>query len=125
MTLGLVCDACDALSPINATVCQLCGASLGVGKSKQSSGPKAAVAEPFGRGSAGGDAAKVCAYCGEDIAPGHRFCGNCGKPMLGAGAPAPAPAPVAQPQPARPGNKPAAKTMFFGAMQAPAPKLIL
>src|SRR4051794_72959 len=104
MTLGLVCDACDALSPINATVCQLCGASLGVAKSKQAAGtgPKAAAAEPFGRAPATGEAAKVCAYCGEEIAPGHRFCGNCGKPMLGAGA-APAPAPAAPaPTPARP-----------------------
>ncbi|MDB4968725.1 MAG: domain containing protein [Myxococcales bacterium] len=126
MTLGLVCDACDALSPINATVCQLCGASLGVAKSKAAAGtgPKAAIPEPFGRGAAPPEAPKVCAYCGDDIAPGHRFCGNCGKPMVTSGAAA-APAPVAAPTLARPGNKPAAKTMFFGAMQAPSPKLIL
>src|SRR5919198_111495 len=61
MTLGLVCDACDALSPLNATVCQVCGASLGVNRAP--------------------------------TAPGSHL---------------------------RPG-----KTMFFGAMQAPSPKLIL
>jgi pSer/pThr/pTyr-binding forkhead associated (FHA) protein len=120
MTMGLVCDACDALSPINATVCQLCGASLGVAK-RPAADHKAGAAEPFGAA----QAPKVCAFCGDQIAPGHRFCGNCGKP-ISSGSPQPTtqPAPVA----ARPGGgspKPAAKTMFFGAMQAPSPKLIL
>src|SRR5262245_45141953 len=124
MMLGLVCDSCDALSPINATVCQLCGASLGVAKKPHAEGGgKSASAEPFGK-SGSPSAAKVCAYCGDEIAPGHRFCGNCGKPALAPGAPAPG-APVSSapaPAPARPGAKAPAKTMFFGAMQAPAPK---
>src|SRR5262245_47530754 len=123
MTMGLVCDACDALSPINATVCQMCGASLGVAK-KAGDAPKGA-AEPFAAASA--PAPKVCAFCGDSIAPGHRFCGNCGKPV-GSGAPAPGPAPSTTPgRPGGPGGgpKPGAKTMFFGAMQAPSPKLIL
>lgn len=121
MTLGLVCDACDALSPINATVCQLCGASLGVGKKPApDTAPRAGAAEPFGNIAA----PKACAFCGEAIAPGHRFCGNCGKPVAAAAAP-PAPA-VPSTTPGRAGGgKPAAKTMFFGAMQAPSPKLIL
>ena len=118
MTLGLVCDACDALSPINATVCQLCGASLGVAKaSRAADGAPKPAAEPFG--SAAAPAARVCAFCGAEIAPNHRFCGNCGKPVV-SGAPAAAPSP-GKPAAARPG----AKTMFFGAMQAPSPKLIL
>ena len=116
MTMGLVCDACDALSPINATVCQLCGASLGVAKKSADTAPKG-PAEPFG--AAAGP--KVCAFCGDAIAPGHRFCGNCGKPVS-SGAPAPAPATSTAP---KGGPKPGAKTMFFGAMQAPSPKLIL
>jgi pSer/pThr/pTyr-binding forkhead associated (FHA) protein len=121
MTLGLVCDACDALSPINATVCQLCGASLGVAK-KSADGAPRATAEPFGAG----QAPKVCAYCGDQIAPGHRFCGNCGKPLASGSPAAPAPAPAPAATPGRPGaTKPGAKTMFFGAMQAPSPKLIL
>jgi pSer/pThr/pTyr-binding forkhead associated (FHA) protein len=116
MTLGLVCDACDALSPINATVCQLCGASLGVAKAPAKNAP----AEPFGAAPAA-TAAKVCPYCAAPIAPGHRFCGSCGKPV-----PTNLP-PTAQPPPTGTPVKPAkaGKTMFFGAMQAPAPKLIL
>ncbi len=121
MTMGLVCDACDALSPINATVCQLCGASLGVAKKASESAPKG-TAEPFGATSA----PKVCAFCGDAIAPGHRFCGNCGKPV-GAGGPGPAAPSPPRGRPGGPagGPKPGAKTMFFGAMQAPSPKLIL
>src|SRR6185312_4722400 len=45
----------------------------------------------------------------------------CGKPVS-SGAPAPAPATSTAP---KGGPKPGAKTMFFGAMQAPSPKLIL
>ena len=107
-------------------VCQLCGASLGVAKAKPAEA-KSGTAEPFGLSGAPAAAApaKPCAFCGEEIAPGHRFCGNCGKPIA-AGAPAAASAPAPAPaQQAKPGIKPAAKTMFFGAMQAPSPKLIL
>ena len=123
MTLGLVCDACDALSPINATVCQLCGASLGVAK-KPTDGPaKAGSTEPFGAPSAA-SSPRVCAFCGDALAPGRRFCGNCGKPVVSGG---PLPASSAAPLTARPGAAPKpAKTMFFGAMQAPGrAKLIL
>ena len=111
MTLGLVCDACDALSPINATVCQLCGASLGVGKKATAdTAPRGGAAEPFGAAAA---APKVCAFCGDAIAPGHRFCGNCGKPM-------------AEPASDKPQQRAAPKTMFFSVMQAPGrAKLIL
>jgi pSer/pThr/pTyr-binding forkhead associated (FHA) protein/ribosomal protein L40E len=116
MTLGLVCDACDALSPINATVCQLCGASLGVAKAPRPADAHP-PAEPFGSAVQ----PKVCAYCGSELTPGHRFCGNCGKPMMGAGAPGAQATTQPKPGAARPG----AKTMFFGAMQAPSPKLIL
>jgi pSer/pThr/pTyr-binding forkhead associated (FHA) protein len=112
MTLGLVCDACDALSPINATVCQLCGASLGVTRTARASDT---AHPPVASGQA---QSRACPFCGADVAPGHRFCGNCGKPVGAGGAPAPA---AAKPGPPRP----AGKTMFFGAMQQPSPKLIL
>jgi pSer/pThr/pTyr-binding forkhead associated (FHA) protein len=105
MTLGLVCDACDALCALNATTCQVCGASLGI-----LPGRTAAVAEPAPAPAA---AAKRCPSCGAEVAPQHRFCGACGKPM---------PAEV----PAAAGKRPGPKTMFFGAMQAPGrAKLIL
>ncbi|HZS38070.1 MAG TPA: FHA domain-containing protein [Polyangia bacterium] len=107
MTLGLVCDSCDALSPLSATTCQVCGASLGIVPARGSQSTPSA-------------GAKRCPYCNADVAPQHRFCGSCGRPVS-SGAPAPAPAPA--PEVRKPGG--AAKTMFFGAMQASRAKLIL
>jgi pSer/pThr/pTyr-binding forkhead associated (FHA) protein len=113
MTLGLVCDACDSLCALNATVCQVCGSSLGIVTTR---GAQPAAAE-----SASG---RRCPQCGAEVAPHHRFCGSCGRPY---NEPAPAPAPAAPasgPSLRRQGG--AAKTMFFGAMQAPGrAKLIL
>ena len=124
MTMGLVCDACDALSPINATVCQLCGASLGV---RQEGCRHGAQSRSRRSRSAPRPRRKVCAFCGDDIAPGHRFCGNCGKPVSAGSAGRLAGAVATPGRPGGPagGPKPGAKTMFFGAMQAPSPKLIL
>jgi pSer/pThr/pTyr-binding forkhead associated (FHA) protein len=107
MTLGLVCDACDALCALNATTCQVCGASLGILPGRTPAAMEAAPAPAA--------AARKCPSCGADVAPNHRFCGACGKPM-------PAEAAAASPG----GKRPGPKTMFFGAMQAPGrAKLIL
>ncbi len=107
MTLGLVCDACDALSALNATTCQGCGASLGI-VARSPSGAAPIVAQPATA------SARICASCGSEVAGSMRFCGNCGTPM--------AAAEVAPTAPKRQGPK----TMFFGAMQAPGrAKLIL
>jgi pSer/pThr/pTyr-binding forkhead associated (FHA) protein len=108
MTLGLVCDACDALCALNATVCQVCGTSLGIVAAAHA--PAAAASTPA---AAPGTGTRRCPSCGADVAANHRFCGACGKPM---------PAP----EPAVAGKRPGPKTMFFGAMQAPGrAKLIL
>jgi pSer/pThr/pTyr-binding forkhead associated (FHA) protein len=128
MTLGLVCDACDALSPINATVCQLCGHSLGVARASSARPAildQSAPRPPEPQGVAGAAAtARNCPSCGAEVAPNHRFCGSCGKPVAAASAAPPPlaarPQAIAAPAALRPG-----KTMFFGAMQAPSPKLIL
>jgi predicted amidophosphoribosyltransferase len=125
MTLGLVCDACDALSPINATVCQLCGHSLGVARASSArpvlenqGTPRASEPLPAAGAAQSAAGARNCPFCGAEVAPNHRFCGSCGKPVGPASAPAP------QPMPSPAGLRPG-KTMFFGAMQAPSPKLIL
>lgn len=67
MTLGLVCDACDTLSPLTATVCPVCSAPLGVHApgSGRSSAPSAAMA-------------RSCPNCNNDVPREHRFCGFCG-----------------------------------------------
>jgi pSer/pThr/pTyr-binding forkhead associated (FHA) protein len=130
MTLGLVCDACDALSPLSATVCSGCGEPLGV--PQRASSQKNPIINPNGPGKeatttpvaatrvaqgaapvastpAPAGAVPKCTSCGADLIPGHRFCGSCGTPV-----------PSSQVQAG------ASKTMFFGAMQAPGrAKLIL
>ncbi|HMU37710.1 MAG TPA: FHA domain-containing protein [Pseudomonadota bacterium] len=67
MTLGLVCDACDTLSPLSATLCSTCGAALG---SKTVPGPSPAP--------------RSCPNCGSEIPGQHRFCGFCGARSDGA-----------------------------------------
>src|SRR5260370_41406744 len=96
MPLGLVCAACDALSPINATVCQMCGSSLGVARTQPinpiGTAQRPAVTPPAAVPASA--TARNCEFCGAEMIPGHRFCGNCGKPAAtaaAAGAPAPAP----------------------------------
>ena len=61
MTLGLVCDACDTLSPLSATLCSVCGAALG---SKSVPGPTSSP--------------RSCPNCASEIPGQHRFCGFCG-----------------------------------------------
>ncbi|HPH26663.1 MAG TPA: FHA domain-containing protein [Pseudomonadota bacterium] len=69
MTLGLVCDACDTLSPLSATVCPVCSAPLGV---------KAAVAVAAVAGP------RTCPSCSNEVPAQHRFCGFCGTRVEGA-----------------------------------------
>ena len=67
MTLGLVCDACDTLSPLSATLCSVCGAALG---SKSIPGPQ--------------NSPRSCPNCASEIPGQHRFCGFCGTRADGA-----------------------------------------
>lgn len=129
MTLGLVCDACDALSPLTARVCAGCGEPLGVPAPRTTTGggrPPAA-SPPQLRTSSWPDipnpmalpatapiavapvaGPRKCTRCGGELVPAHRFCGVCGAQVE---LPPPGPTP---------------KTMFFGRMQAPGrAKLIL
>lgn len=98
MTLGLVCDACDTLSPLSATVCPVCTTPLGVA-GRSSTGNQKVVT---------GESPRLCGSCGAEVVPNHRFCGNCGARVQ-------APGPGAQ-----------VRTMYFGTMQQPGrAKLIL
>src|SRR4051812_32593723 len=100
MTLGLVCDYCDAMNPLNATNCVRCGQSLGIVPARATKSPATLPGST------------ACSNCGTSVAPHFRFCPSCGKAM--------------QPQPtAESGDRRPGKTMFFSAMQSPRPKLIL
>ena len=102
MTLGLVCDACDTLSPLNASICSVCNTPLGI-INRSPSGVQRQVTPAAGQGTVAASAGepRLCTTCNSPITPGHRFCGNCGARVIGVG-------PGAQ-----------VKTMYFNALQQP------
>ncbi len=102
MDVGLVCDHCDALNTLEARECASCGRPFEAAKPSTRVKAPAANERP---------AMIICPQCKSEVPEGFRFCGNCGS-KVGA-----APAAAAE------GG---ARTLFFGAMQAPnRAKLIL
>jgi pSer/pThr/pTyr-binding forkhead associated (FHA) protein len=99
MTLGLVCDACDALSPVSAGTCQLCGEPLGILGARASGhhrpidpavpppgapatvSPLVPAAAPRAVASPSGGAAAAAAAHAPATAPTIVQCSNCGTPM--------------------------------------------
>jgi pSer/pThr/pTyr-binding forkhead associated (FHA) protein len=69
MDVGLVCDACSALTPIGVPQCTRCGAAVALDPrpKKQSSPPPLENAQP-----------SSCSKCGQAVKPGQRFCASCG-----------------------------------------------
>jgi pSer/pThr/pTyr-binding forkhead associated (FHA) protein len=119
MDVGLVCDACSALTPIGVPQCKRCGAAVALDPRPRPSKPPP-----------GEDSGANCSKCGTEIAPGNRFCPSCGTRV-----PAPpsfdvqtrvGPRPGGGPSPGRPPPKSGRSTLFFGgAMQAARAKLTL
>jgi pSer/pThr/pTyr-binding forkhead associated (FHA) protein len=68
MDVGLVCDACSALTPIGVPQCARCGepVALDPRPKRQSAAPK-----PNGAGT-------PCSKCGTDVPPNFKFCPSCG-----------------------------------------------
>jgi len=73
MDVGLVCDACSALTPIGVPLCTRCGAAVALDPRprKQSNPPPVAEAEP-----------NPCGKCGTLVMAGQRFCPNCGSRIV-------------------------------------------
>jgi pSer/pThr/pTyr-binding forkhead associated (FHA) protein/DNA-directed RNA polymerase subunit RPC12/RpoP len=115
MDVGLVCDACSALTPIGVPLCKRCGAEVALD-------PRPRL-KSIGLSAPISDVGTTCTKCGSDIAPNNRFCPNCGSrvvappsfegvqtrvgPRPSAGEPAPSDA-------AEPKQKPGRSTLFFG-----------
>jgi pSer/pThr/pTyr-binding forkhead associated (FHA) protein/RNA polymerase subunit RPABC4/transcription elongation factor Spt4 len=133
MDVGLVCDACSALTPIGVPQCTRCGAAVALDPrpKKQSKPPPTDGAEPT-----------ECTKCGTMVVAGQRFCPNCGNRMTTAVSfdvetrvgprPSAIHAAVVVPKepreikPATRDSKPGRSTLFFGgAMQAARAKLTL
>ncbi|MGN6109809.1 MAG: double zinc ribbon domain-containing protein, partial [Kofleriaceae bacterium] len=129
MDVGLVCDACSALTPIGVPQCKRCGASVALDprpRGKVSSPPMVV------------DGGQLdCSKCGLQVAPSTRFCPNCGARIVAPSfegietrvGPRPSgvqPVPPTQPTGSKHSNKPGRSTLFFGgAMQAARAKLTL
>jgi pSer/pThr/pTyr-binding forkhead associated (FHA) protein len=78
MDVGLVCDACSALTPIGVPQCARCGepVALDPRNKRPSAQPKNAKgAQPAAVGS-------KCGKCGSNIPPNFRFCPSCGNRVI-------------------------------------------
>ncbi|MBA2541643.1 MAG: FHA domain-containing protein, partial [Deltaproteobacteria bacterium] len=126
MDVGLVCDACSALTPIGVPQCKRCGAAVALDpRSKQASRPPAQAATAVA-----GPATSPCAKCNTLVADGTKFCPNCGARIV-IKAPFDVETRVGpraggtSPQPSG-GAKPGRSTLFMGgAMQSARAKLTL
>jgi pSer/pThr/pTyr-binding forkhead associated (FHA) protein len=132
MDVGLVCDACSALTPIGVPQCKRCGLPVALDPRKvKSSSP------PPSQNASANAGSFACPKCGEQLGPNNRFCPACGTRI-----PPPAsfdistqvkqrPAGISNgsvqtPQPATGSNKVGRSTLFFGgAVQAARAKLTL
>jgi hypothetical protein len=124
MDVGLVCDACSALTPIGVPQCARCGAAVALDPRPR----KASTPPPHKADGAGGG--NPCPKCTMRVAAGQKFCPNCGMRMPAASksdfdvdtrvGPMAAATPVAEP------GKAGRSTLFFGgAVQSARAKLTL
>lgn len=114
MDVGLVCDACSALSPIGVPLCARCGEALSLDPHQRASSPDVPVKAATG---------VTCSACGHSVPANFAFCPSCGA-KLGAQTNAEAPTRVAKatPAPAEPSG--GRSTQFFGGvLQAARAKL--
>jgi pSer/pThr/pTyr-binding forkhead associated (FHA) protein len=126
MDVGLVCDACSALTPIGVPQCKRCGADVALDPRPRKSIPPPSPPAPPPAAVEGSGA--TCTKCGTEIAPGNRFCPSCGTrvvvPVSFEGVQTRVgPRPTADPAAAKKSGR---STQFFGgALQAARAKLTL
>ncbi|HLL21201.1 MAG TPA: FHA domain-containing protein [Kofleriaceae bacterium] len=118
MDVGLVCDACSALTPIGVPQCTRCGAAVALDPRKKEKSKPPPVAGMVD-----------CTKCSMRVSENTKFCPNCGNRIVIVRdnfdvetkvGPRPGAQPVTH------GNKPGRSTLFFGgAMQAARAKLTL
>jgi pSer/pThr/pTyr-binding forkhead associated (FHA) protein/RNA polymerase subunit RPABC4/transcription elongation factor Spt4 len=78
MDVGLVCDACSALTPIGVPLCTRCGAAVALDPR-----PKAGTQPPSSHLAPPAQAEPMaCGKCGTPVTAGQRFCPNCGHRVI-------------------------------------------
>src|ERR1043165_7529673 len=94
MDVGLVCDACSALTPIGVPQCTRCGAAVALDprpprtKRQSNSAPPVQVAsadpspDPLHPNALHPPALHPCNKCGTMVTPGQRFCPHCGNRIV-------------------------------------------
>jgi pSer/pThr/pTyr-binding forkhead associated (FHA) protein len=75
MDVGLVCDACSALTPIGVPQCARCGAAVALDPRPRRGTPSN---KPTAAATTTGN---PCPKCNAQVAAGHRFCHQCGARM--------------------------------------------
>ncbi len=125
MDVGLVCDACTALTPIGVPQCARCGQPVALDPR-----PKRTSAQPSGNGAAATQAkaqGTKCTKCGTNVPPNFKFCQICGTRVVVShdfhgetrvGPRQETPVPSGD-------QKPGRSTLFFGGTQAARAKLTL
>lgn len=120
MDVGLVCDACSALTPIGVPQCARCGRPVALDpRPKRTSKPSggngaAAQAKPAGT---------HCGKCGTNVPPNFKFCQICGTRVVAAQE---FNVETRVKQTPEPGDKAGRSTLFFGgAAQTARAKLTL
>jgi pSer/pThr/pTyr-binding forkhead associated (FHA) protein len=134
MDVGLVCDSCSTLNPMEATTCSRCQAPVALGSG--GGGATAPSAAPGPSTAQHASAGRACSACGTPVPPNFRFCGACGTPFDEGIGFEPTVPPAADEIPndaTKPrarasggqGGQSGKKTMFFSTMQATRAKLVL
>src|SRR5687767_3172238 len=114
MDVGLVCDACSALTPIGVPQCTRCGAAVALDpRPRQKSKPPPV------------EGMVDCSKCGMRVSEKTKFCPNCGNRLerinesFDVETKVRSSGTVNTPMAGSPASKPGRSTLFFGgAMQA-------
>src|ERR1700754_4453255 len=87
MDVGLVCDACSALTPIGVPQCTRCGAAVALDpRPRPATRPQ--PLEVAGSGAVAVAASEraretiACSKCGTEVGPHQRFCPQCGARII-------------------------------------------
>ena len=124
MDVGLVCDACSALTPIGVPQCMRCGAAVALDPRPRVRSQPPPIATFDG---------SECVTCGVRVVSGNRFCPNCGTRIVVHSfdvetrvGPRPSGIQPVPQRPTPPVNRDGRSTLFFGGvMQAARAKLTL